>query len=93
MSTPRLPHGRLAGIALFENLDVLATDGDHVTLVRDLDAQWAADGVVLQQVGERRVVREVVDRDDLEVSVLCESRTKEITSDTTEAVDTDLDRH
>src|SRR5690606_8314044 len=85
--------GEVGGIALFEDLDGLATDGDRVTRVRDLDAQGAADGVVLQEVRESRVIGEVVDCNDLDVSVLCESRTKEITSDTTEAVDTDLDRH
>jgi hypothetical protein len=44
-------------------------------------------------VREGLVVSEVVDCDDVEVRALCESRTKEVTSDAAEAVDTDLDRH
>ena len=58
-----------------------------------LGVEDAADGVVLQQVGEGLVVGEVVHRDDLEVRALRESRAEVVASDAAEAVDSDLDRH
>jgi len=37
-------------VALFEDLDGLAVDGDGVSIVRDLGVEAAADGVVLEQL-------------------------------------------
>ena len=88
-----LAPGEVGGVALFEDLDGLAADGDRVVVVRDVVAQRAADGVVLEQVGEGLVVGEVVHRHDFEVRALRESRAKVVASDAAEAVDSDLDSH
>jgi len=83
----------VGGVALREGLDRLAVDGDAVVVVADLGVEDAADRVVLQQVRQSLVVGEVVDRDDLKVCSLRESRAEVVASDAAEAVDTDLDRH
>src|SRR5699024_3922812 len=64
--------------------------GDAGLMVLDVEGEHAADRVVLDEVGERRVVGEVVHSDDLDVCVLLDSFAQEIAPDTTEAVDADL---
>ncbi len=90
-STPMSPQGRSAGIALLEDLDLLAVDGDGTAALDDLAREPAEDRVVLQEVGERRVVGDVVDRDDVELRVGLMRRTEEVAPDAPEAVDADLD--
>jgi glyceraldehyde-3-phosphate dehydrogenase/erythrose-4-phosphate dehydrogenase len=51
------------------------------------------DRVVLEQVRERLVVREVVHSDDLKVAALGEGGTEVVATDPAEAVDADLDGH
>ena len=57
---------QLGGVALGEDLDLLAIDGDEVRAVGDLVLQVAEDGVVLEQVRERGRGGDVVDGDDFD---------------------------
>ena len=84
---------QVRGVALFEDLDRLAVDDDRVAVERDVGVETARDRVVLEQVRERLVVGEVVDRDDLEVAALGEGGAEEVATDPAEAVDADLDGH
>ena len=60
--------GQLVRAALGERLDLLLADDDGVVAVeRDVVRQAAQDRVVLEQVGQGRVVGQVVDRHDLDV--------------------------
>jgi len=101
MSTPSSPHGRFAGSRsanlpwgeLGERLDRRAVDDDVVVVVLDGRVEAARDRVVLQQVGERLVVGEVVHCDDLEVGALGESGAEVVAADAAEAVDADLYGH
>ena len=52
-----------------QHLELVLVDGDPVALGGDVGLQVAQDRVVLEQVGERRRVRQVVDRDDVDVAV------------------------
>src|SRR3954453_22591947 len=56
---------QVRGIALLEDLDLLAVDDEAVAADLHLARIRPQDRVVLDQVGERRVVRDVVDRDPL----------------------------
>ena len=85
--------GQLGGVAVGEDLDVLAVDDDAVVIVGDFTVETAEDGVVLEQVSEGLVVRQVVDRHDLEVRLLLEGGAEEVAADTTEAVDTNAGGH
>ena len=80
-------------VALLEDLDLLAVDGDRAATLGDLAGEPAQDRVVLQEVGERRVVGDVVDRDDVDVRVRLVRRPEEVAPDPPEAVDADLDCH
>ena len=81
----------LGGVALLKHDDRLAVDDDLVAVELDLGVDAARDAVVLEQVGERRVVGEVVDGDDLEVAALGKCGAEEVTANAAEAVDTDFD--
>ena len=59
----------------------------------DVLAEPAEDRVVLQQVRERLVVGEVVDRDDLDVGALRQGGAEEVAADAAEAVDAYADGH
>ena len=84
---------QVRGVALRERLDRLAVDDDVVVVVVDGRVETARDRVVLQQVGERLVVGEVVHRDDLEVGALGEGGAEVVAADAAEAVDADLYGH
>ena len=56
----------LGGIALGEDLDLLAIDGDEVFAGGDVVVQVAEDGVVLEQVRESCGRGEIVDSDEFE---------------------------
>ncbi|GAA1514064.1 hypothetical protein GCM10009761_15070 [Agromyces terreus] len=88
-----LAPGEVGGVALREGLDRGAVDDDVVVVVVDGRVEAARDGVVLEQVRERLVVGEVVDRDDLEVCTLGECGAEVVAADAAEAVDADLYRH
>ena len=81
-----------------EGLDLLVADDDRVvTLEADVLGQAAQDGVELQQVGQRGVVGEVVDRDDLDVGgtegLLGLHGTEEVAADAAESVDAYANSH
>ncbi len=92
MSTPRSPQGSSeSGPRCARALILLVADDDRVvTFERDVLRQPTEDGVVLQQVCQARVVRQVVDRDDLDVSgaerLLRIDGTEEVTADPAESV-------
>ena len=85
--------GEVGGIALGRDLDVLAVD--HEAALGDLDRslELAVDAVVLEQQGEVLGVREVVDRDDLELLGRRHHRAEDQPTDPTETVDPDSNRH
>jgi hypothetical protein len=83
----------VGGVALGEDLDGLAVDGDRVGGVGDLLLEAAQDGVVLQQVSGGRGVTQVVDSHDLDVSTLLQQRAEVVTTDAAKAVDAYADRH
>jgi hypothetical protein len=85
--------GELGGVALGERLHGGAGHGDLVRGGLHLLRQAAQDAVVLQQVGERGVVGQVVDADDLDVRARGEHRPEEVAADTAEAVDANPDGH
>ncbi len=82
----------LGGVALGEDLDLLAVDGDEVGAVGDLLLEVSEDGIVLEQVGEGGRGGEVVDGDEFDVGV-AESGAEDVASDAAEAVDAYLYCH
>ena len=88
-----LAPGQVGGIALGENLDDVAVDNNVAVLDLNGFLQAAADGVVLEQVGQRLGAGEVVDCNDLEVRALCECCAEVVAADAAEAVDTNTGRH
>ncbi|GMA85014.1 hypothetical protein GCM10025868_02640 [Angustibacter aerolatus] len=85
--------GQRLRVALGEDLDLLAADGDAAVGDRDVLLQAAQDRVVLQQVGRGRVVGEVVGGDHLEVGAGRERGAEEVATDAAEAVDADANSH
>jgi hypothetical protein len=85
--------GQLARVTLGERLERLSAHGDLVRGRLHLVRQPAQDAVVLEQVGEGRVVGEVVHTDQLDVGPPVKSRPEEVTPDPAEAVDTNADGH
>ena len=83
---------QLGGIRLREHLDLAAVDADGA--VRRLDArQRAVDRVVLEQVGQRPGVRDVVHGDDLDVGAGLVRGAEDVAADAAEAVDPDAYWH
>ena len=80
----------LGRIALSENFDLLAVDGDEVGAVGDLLLEIAEDGVVLEKVGQGGGGGEVVDGDEFDVWV-ADRGAKHVASNAAEAVDAYLD--
>ena len=102
----REPAGRLEGdldlqvlpgeggrVLLGEGLDGLVADGDVVLAVSHLSVQATQDRVVLQQVGQSRVVGEVVHRHDLDVCARGLDGSEEVAADAAKAIDTNADGH
>ncbi len=89
---PQLAPRQLGRIAFREHLERLAVDHDVAALDLDLMPEPAVDRVVLEQMGERGSVGDIVDRDDFEV-LFAQRRAKEHPADPAEAVDPDPDRH
>src|SRR5699024_6513014 len=83
----------LGGVALLEDLEGLATGGDRRVVVGHLTGEAAEDGVVLQQVGQRLVVHQVVGGDDLDVGSRRLDGAEEVAADAAEAVDTYANSH
>ena len=79
--------GQVGGVALGEELDLVAADGDRVVAGLDRDVEVAEHGVVLEQVRHRLRVADVVRGHDLEVAALLELGAQEVPADAAEAVD------
>jgi hypothetical protein len=84
---------QLGRVALGERLEALAGDGDLVGGRLHLVRQPAQNRVVLEQVGQGRVVGEVVRPDELDVGARGEHRPEEVAADTAKAIDTHTDSH
>ena len=65
--TPSFLPRQLGRVALGENLEGVAVDHDLIALGLDLMLERAVYRVILEQMGQRRGVGDVVDRDDLEL--------------------------
>ena len=87
MSTPRSPHGRLAG----SRSDSTRSGLPSTTSPSSVDLHGArvahVDGVVAEQMRRRRRVHQVVDGDDLEVDVARPRGPKDVAADPAEPVD------
>src|ERR1700732_4465705 len=64
---PTDSHGRATGALFFEDLDGLAVDRDAVRTSRNLIGKVAENRVVLQEMGQRFWIRQVIDRDEIQV--------------------------
>ena len=73
LDTELLP-GQIGGVALGADLDGLAVDDDAAVVVGHLTGEAAEDRVVLEQVGQGLVVRQVVDGDNLDIGALLEGQ-------------------
>ena len=91
ISAPTAGPVQLGRVALGEDLDLLAVDGDEVRAVGDLLLEISEDGVVLEEVGQGGGSGEVVDGDELDVGV-AQCGAEDVASDAAEAVDTYLYR-
>jgi hypothetical protein len=84
---------QLAGVALLEDLQRLAVDGQAVAGHLDRAGVGPEDRVVLEQVRERVVVGEVVDRHPLDVRARGLRGAEDVAADAAEAVDANPDGH
>jgi hypothetical protein len=88
---------QLGGVAYGEALEALAVDDDLLVGRGHREREAPEDRVVLEQVRERRVVGDVVDRDDLDLGVarllLRLDRAPEVAPDPAEPVDAHTHRH
>ena len=82
----------LCGIALGEDLDLLAVDGDVVIAGSDFVRQVAENGVVLEQMRQGLGRGEVVDGDKFEFGIAKRSA-ENVTADAAESVDAYLHSH
>ena len=92
--TPRSPHGSWLGIPLGKGLDLSPVD--HETAFPGLDAagEAAVVRVVLEQIGQRLVVGQVIDGDDFEiVRVALPDGAEDLATDAAETVDSNSDLH
>ncbi len=89
---PQVFPGQRLGIALGQDLDLLAIHDERTVGQFDLTGKATVDGVVLEKMGKRGGVGDVVDRHDLIVPPLM-GRPKDQSSDPTETVDADTDAH
>ena len=87
--TPR----QLCRIALGEHLERLAVEVDLVADRLDVAGKRPKHRVVLEQVGERVGVGDVVDGHEVDIELPLPGRPEEVPADATEAVDADLDGH
>ena len=92
-SAPRSAHGRSAGSRCETTLS--ASPSTIMPSLGGLDDALVAaqHGVVLEQVRERGGVREVVDRDDVDVGAGFLRGAEEVAADAAEAVDADANGH
>ena len=82
-----------ARVALGEDLHLVAVDDDAVLGRDDLALVGPEDRVVLEQVGERLRIGEVVDGDDVDVGARGLRGADDVAADAAEAVDADAYGH
>ena len=85
--------GQRAGVPLGEGPDALAVDQDLLVGGAHLAVQPTQDRVVLEQVGQRGVVGEVVHRHDLDVGAGVQHGPREVAADAPEAIDANSNGH
>ena len=95
VSTPRLPQGSLAGIALRQHLDAIAVDDQRIAVDLDLAAERTVHGVVARQMRIDLGVAEIVDRDDLQLRALAAlvQRAQHVAADAAVTIDPHFQRH
>ena len=79
----------LGGVALGEDLDLLAVDGDEVVAVGDFVLEVAEDRVVLEQVGQGGRAGQVVDGNKFDLGI-AERGAQNVAANAAEAVDANL---
>jgi hypothetical protein len=84
--------GQLRRILRRQNLELLTGDRDAVAAGLHVGLEVAEHRVVLEQVGEGGGIREVVDRDEIDISA-AQRGTHDVAANSPEPVDPDLHRH
>src|SRR5580658_934216 len=84
--------GQSGGIFFFEDFYDFAIDRNAVGSGGDFIGQVAEDGIVLEQVGERLGIGEIVDGDEVEVLVR-ERGAKNVASDASKSINADFYGH
>src|ERR1700730_9199335 len=83
---------QLGWVALGEHAKSVAVEHDLIALHLDLMRERAVNRIMLEQMGERLCVGDIVDGNDFEI-LLMKRRAEEHAPDTAEAVDTYFDCH
>ena len=86
-----LAPGQVAGVALGVDRDGLPVHDDGALTSFNRDRESASHGVILEQVRERLGVGQVIDGDDGDVVRASKSSSKKASSDSTKAVDGNVD--
>jgi hypothetical protein len=91
---PQIFPRELGGILLCQDFDGIAVHHNGVSLRRDIAFVPAMDRVVLEKMGQRRGIGDVVHRHEVDVlGAHLLSRPHHVAPDPAEAVDPDLDAH
>ncbi len=85
--------GQVGRVALGQHLDLLAVDHQRALVGLDGAREAAQDRVVLEQVGHRGRVDQVIDGDELEVRARRVRRAEHVAPNPPETVDADLHSH
>src|SRR5690606_6565801 len=80
---------QLSGVLLAEDADGIAIDLESVLRRLDGPVIAAVDGVVAKQMGERLVIGEVVDGDEIEIGVVLPRGAEDVAANASESVDGD----
>src|ERR1700683_179511 len=85
---------KLRGVALGDNLDHLAIDGDRAgAFGADILNQGAMDRIVLEQMSEGRGAGDVIDGHDLERILMMKGGAEKHSADAAETIDSYPNRH
>src|SRR5438309_3036732 len=85
--------GQLRWIALLQHLDLASIDDERIRGRRNLALVLAVVRIVFEEVGVHLRVREVVQRDDLDLGMPLERSLQELAADPAEAIDRDASFH
>ena len=83
---------KFGGIFLGEDLDLLAIDADGIGAGGNLVRKVAKDGIVLQQMGERLGISEIVDGDEFQAGIV-QRGAKNIAANATKTVNANFNCH